>query len=336
MFGQIYRNGYIRHLLDIMTSPKPVLPGSQAPLLTRYLDGSDPALSLYAFQFGGQLVPIFLAIMIEGSRMGNSKNLLSFTVMWGYAMQTCGYAITMPIYGAVQLFISPTFVSSGKALATAVVPQNASHFDLGVLVPAFFVGYFLPTLLMSLPLSPAVHQWLGATWQGFPLYVVACQHLFARLVNVAPQSNAEVLSRAYNWAFNIAAVTQLCTYALILAVKTAPGLFPSWAQAAFSFSSVFRPGRFYSTEPLPSLATAMHDFFKWDQYVGSVAAITWGIALYLTSRKSNLSWRAWATLSWNILWWSVLAGPAGALMRLLQRRDEAIVSTREKNDVKDP
>ena len=97
MFGQIYRNGYIGQLGEVLASPKPVLPGSQAPLLTRYLglspvdrlltiatvlwanvtDGSAPELSLYAFQFGGQLVPIFLTIMVEGSRSGNSHNLLS-------------------------------------------------------------------------------------------------------------------------------------------------------------------------------------------------------------------------------------------------------------------
>jgi len=97
MFGQIYRNGYIAQLRGILAASAPVLPGSQSPLQTRYLglspvdrllavaavlwanvtDGTAPELSLYAFQFGGQLVPIFLAIMIEGSRSGNARNLLT-------------------------------------------------------------------------------------------------------------------------------------------------------------------------------------------------------------------------------------------------------------------
>ncbi|KAH8199181.1 hypothetical protein TruAng_006650 [Truncatella angustata] len=77
-------------------SPNPVLPGSEAPLLICFLglpyaddrfklatvlwanitDGSYPALSLYAFQFGGQLVPIFMIMMIEGFKSGNSDHAL--------------------------------------------------------------------------------------------------------------------------------------------------------------------------------------------------------------------------------------------------------------------
>jgi hypothetical protein len=96
MFGQIYRNGYIARFVDILASPNPLLPGSQIPLLTHYLglsavdglfqiatllwanvtDGSHPALSLYAVQFGGQLVPVFLVMMVEGARSGNCRNPL--------------------------------------------------------------------------------------------------------------------------------------------------------------------------------------------------------------------------------------------------------------------
>lgn len=36
MHGQIYRNGHLRQIIDILTSPNPLLPGSDRPLLTRY------------------------------------------------------------------------------------------------------------------------------------------------------------------------------------------------------------------------------------------------------------------------------------------------------------
>jgi len=94
--GQLYRNGCVQHILTVMATPQPTLPGSQAPLVTRYLglpvvdklltigavlwahvtDGSAPALSLYAVQFGGQLVPVFLIMIIEASRRGNTHNPL--------------------------------------------------------------------------------------------------------------------------------------------------------------------------------------------------------------------------------------------------------------------
>jgi len=83
----------------ILTSDDPkifVLPGSQTPILTRYtgiqwfdklhmlaavifanvVDRTAPQLSLYAIQFAGQLVPIFMVMMIEGLRVGNEKNIL--------------------------------------------------------------------------------------------------------------------------------------------------------------------------------------------------------------------------------------------------------------------
>ncbi|KAH8647272.1 hypothetical protein BX600DRAFT_503427 [Xylariales sp. PMI_506] len=355
MFGQIIRNGYVERLLGVLRSPNPLLPESQTPLLTHYLglpyadglfklatvlwanvtDGSNPALSLYAFQFGGQLVPIFLVMMVEGARSGNRNHALYYSVLWGYAMQAFGYAATMPVYAALHLFTSAAFYGSGKALAQANTLRDPVSFSLEVLVPAFSVGYLLPTLLMSWPFSStSLHQWLGAVWQGFPLYVVIYQRVFARLVKPTLQSQAITVSRAYGWAFNVAAATQVSTYILILAARTFPGLLPHWASGAFTFSSVFAPGPFYSYHPLESMAKAMHDFFRWDQYVGSAAALVWGVSLDVTSREHALKLPNWLRLGFDILRWSALAGPGGALMRLLQRRDSAILSRYGKAEAK--
>ncbi|ORY55267.1 uncharacterized protein BCR38DRAFT_403374 [Pseudomassariella vexata] len=347
MFGQIYRNGYIGRVLDILSSPKPVLPGSQNPLLTSYLglpvldgllavasvlwanvaDGSSPVLSLYALQFGGQLVPIFLVMMVEGSKVGNTGNPLHFSVLWGYTMQTVGYAATMPIYAIMHLFTSPTFISRGRALSKANRPRTSACLTLEALVPAFSIGYLLPTLLMAWPVSsPTLHQWFGVLWQGFPLYVVVWQQVFTRLRKPTLQSDSETISRAYDWAFNTASVIQLFTYTVILAVKVAPGSFPTWAVEEFTFGRVFRPGSFFSTRPLTSMITAMHEFFKWDQIIGSAAALTWAVTLNVTARNDTMSWGDWILLGWDILRWSTLAGPGGALARLLQRRDKIVIS----------
>jgi len=240
-------------------------------------------------------------------------------------MQTFGYALTMPLFGILHLLRSPACTSSSQALA------NPSLFDPRVLLPAFGLGYFVPSVLMSLPMSPAAHQWFGAIWQGFPLYVIAYQALFVRLVKPSPQNDAKSLAHAYDWGFNVAAVTQLCTYAVLQAVRVAPSLFPSWAPTAFTFGSVFRPGPMHSTEPLSSMAAAMHDFFKWDQYVGSAAAMTWALAQYAISAETELTLQRWANLGWDILRWSLVAGPAGALMQVLKRRDEAILCNSKKS-----
>jgi hypothetical protein len=251
-------------------------------------------------------------------------------------MQTFGYAATMPLYAAIHLFTSSTFTSSGKALAKANKLRNPTSFDLRVLIPAFSIGYLVPTLLMSWPLSSSsLHQWFGALWQGFPLYVVIYQQVFARVVRPPPQGDVETIFRAYNWAFNVAAATQVSTYAIIIAAKTFPDLAPKWAAGAFTFSSVFAPGPFHSNKPLTSMAAATHDFFKWDQYTGSAAALVWGLALDVTSRKGFMSLYDWLKLGIDILRWSALAGPGGALVRLLQRRDKAIISEHAQGTMKE-
>jgi hypothetical protein len=96
MYGQVFRNGYIDALIRLRDVGPHHLPGSMTPILKRYVgirqlddllvlasvlfanvrDGSRPELSLYAFQFAGQLVPIFAIVFVEGLRVGSGRNAL--------------------------------------------------------------------------------------------------------------------------------------------------------------------------------------------------------------------------------------------------------------------
>ncbi|KAK4164726.1 hypothetical protein QBC43DRAFT_352838 [Cladorrhinum sp. PSN259] len=329
MFGQIYRNGHMRCISDILTSPDPVFPNTQTRVLTKYTmvppldrlltlgtvlwanvaDGSAPALSLYALQFGGQLVPVYFVFLIEGSRAGHVNTAMRRSVFWGLMMQTVGYAITMPVYGAISLFTSPTLGKirfSTSDLATAISPSNLPSVTLEAIIPSFLFGYFLPSVLMGLPVSSAaLHQWFGALWQGFPLYVSLWRHF------CTPSATG--------------AKPDLSTYGLLFAAKALPALFPPGVAESLTFAKVFAPGPIYSTKPASSMATATHDFFKWDQYVGSAAALIWGVAVDVMSRNNALQLKDWMLLGWEILRWTVVAGPAGAVVRLLQRRDKAVL-----------
>ena len=97
MYGLVYRNGYYNALIRLRDHGPHLLPGSDIPILTKFTgigpldkvltlagvmfanitDGSTPQLSLYAFQFAGQLVPVFTVILVEGHRQGNRQNVLS-------------------------------------------------------------------------------------------------------------------------------------------------------------------------------------------------------------------------------------------------------------------
>jgi len=97
MYGLVYCNGYIDALLRLRDHGPHVLPGSNITILKRFTgiglldkalvlagvmfanvtDGSTPQLSLYGFQFAGQLVPMFTVMMIEAARRGNKGNIIS-------------------------------------------------------------------------------------------------------------------------------------------------------------------------------------------------------------------------------------------------------------------
>lgn len=95
MYGQFKRSGYF-DFIDQLLNNGGNLPGSDRPLKQVYsgvagfdrllamgnaifvnvTDGSRPELSLYAIQFGGQIVPFFLVMVIEGLRVGSRTNAI--------------------------------------------------------------------------------------------------------------------------------------------------------------------------------------------------------------------------------------------------------------------
>lgn len=96
MYGQIWRSGFAQTAWNWLNDPDARLPGSSRPAIRQYfgipviddslvlanfcfintIDGSRPELSLYGLQFGGQLVPAVVVLMIEGLRAGNRNRML--------------------------------------------------------------------------------------------------------------------------------------------------------------------------------------------------------------------------------------------------------------------
>lgn len=97
MWGFIFRNGYYDALVRLRDIGPHNLPGSDTPLQERYtgigpvdywltvlqavfaniFDGSAPKLSIYAFHFAGQLIPVITVMCIESCREGNEKTVMS-------------------------------------------------------------------------------------------------------------------------------------------------------------------------------------------------------------------------------------------------------------------
>ncbi|KAK0640718.1 hypothetical protein B0T16DRAFT_495573 [Cercophora newfieldiana] len=141
-------------------------------------DGSRPQASIYGAYFGGQLIGIFTAVVLEGLRRGNKNTALAKSALWGCAMQATGFGFTMPIYAIVHLLTSRTAGPRSPALSEDV--RMSDLHMVRALPAAMFFGYVIPAILMAVPIPwNKLHQWLGGLWQGFPVWVVLIQYLIA-------------------------------------------------------------------------------------------------------------------------------------------------------------
>ncbi|CAM1509542.1 Fc.00g032810.m01.CDS01 [Cosmosporella sp. VM-42] len=356
---QIVRGGYLSSVEPLLEDGPRFFPGSETLILKRYTgvaaidqiftmmnvffrhatDGSAPAFSIFAFNMAGQIVSFFMVILVESQRVAKGSAFLN-PILWGLACQLNGFGLVGPIFFIVHLIIT-----SRSTTADAVRLRDPA--SLYSVIPGFCFGFVLLTGLMAYPFSNTnVQQWCNAMWQIWPVFVVVIQTLFtwvAKRTSIGQkatvsktQLDREALDHAYTFAWNVAITTQLATLALlILGPRTIPDPLPSYISENFAtsleISRVFFPLSPHDTRPAPSGATAMHSFFLWDLYSGSIAAFIW--VIYLLSNVKPIwssSGEEKAELGRGIITSLLFAGPGGALVALLQHRDEMVLAREAK------
>ncbi|KAI5922214.1 hypothetical protein F4810DRAFT_675010 [Camillea tinctor] len=320
-------------------------------------NGSRPQLSLYAVHFGGQYLGILAVMMIEGLREGNKSNTFRFFSIWACAIQIFSYGLVMPLYGIIHLLSSRA--SQAFSLRLAESTRIAHQASLKMVPEAMVIGYIIPAILMSVPLFPnSLHQWFGGLWQGSPIWAMLVQKAFASYyskrrrttsishiqydlkfekaegaagLDVSPPQienrGSIYLSKVYSFAFICCVASQLGPLLVTIAVAVLPAIFPPHLRAAWTMSEVFMPPLFYTSTKMQSMASAMHGFFHYDQYVGSTAAIIWSSALYINSRRTPLNGKGWVRLAFVITAFSLCAGPAGAVVWLMWEREQQLLAT---------
>ncbi|KAF4984723.1 hypothetical protein FZEAL_164 [Fusarium zealandicum] len=354
---QLNRSGYSDFLIEILDDPNPrFLPGSERLLLRRYsgvpaldrffalwnvvwanvADGSRPQLSLFAFCFGAQMVSFFSVLMVESQRVAGWSGLVLNPLVWGLAMQFLGFGFIAPLYFIVHLVWT-----SRSSWSENVHLQDPAC--LRTMRPAFLLGYILPCALIAYPFPQHdMRQWINVIWAVFPIYVLASQTLFTNLLKRmsvgqnawAPkvQLDKDALSHAYGFAWNVAVVGQMTTYAVLIAANIFPGAFPDGVARSLTMSKVFVPDAPHSYKPMTDAASAMHNFFIYDLYIGSAAALIWAAHLLLQIRPELSSGEERANLARGVLTSILLSGPGGALVALLQHRDDTVLTAEAKAD----
>ncbi|KAF2245918.1 hypothetical protein BU26DRAFT_58521 [Trematosphaeria pertusa] len=138
--------------------------------------------------------------------------------------------------------------------------------------------------------------------------------------------NRSFLRRAYLFAFASTSISHVATFATIAARNLFPPLFSPLAQETLTLNQVFLPPYFRAPGPMESMAVGIHNFFQYDQYVGSTAALVWAAATRANSRKSAMTFKDWACLVGELVGVGLIAGPAGALVSLMWNRDDCVLS----------
>ena len=246
----------------------------------------------------------------------------------------------MPLYAISHLLNSPTATTVSPVLAHAIRVRDMVFVE--TLASSITVGFILPSILMAIPLfSPVLHQWLVGFWQGSPVWIILLQYAFKlRSLKLGPPTREEDLSSkherntvscrigesktlrgAYLFAFGVSAATHLATFGIFGARQ----LFPSFFSTTLNFHDVFLPPMFYSRAHMENMAIGIQNFFQYDQYVGSAAALVWAVALHCNSWEKRMTWRHWMWLLGEILGVGLIAGPGGALISLMWNRDERII-----------
>lgn len=256
----------------------------------------------------------------------------SSPILWGMLMQAFGFGVIAPIF-----FLLHIFISSQSSLPETV--RLRDPFSLYSVIPAFGLGYFVLSGLMAYPFPTTIHQILTVVWQAFPVFVAVIQWLFSNVAkrtspggaNVSgPQRDRSALDHAYSFAWNVAVAGQMTTIMVIVATVVFPSIFPEGFAARFTLSSVFTPSTFHSSEYMTSPAVVMHDFFVYDFYAGSAAALVWGVYLLSQVQPELASSEEQIKLAKGVINSTLFAGPGGALVALLQHRDEIVLVNEAK------
>ena len=245
-------------------------------------------------------------------------------------MNAFGYGFVMPLYAITHLLTSDTVSPYGPPMICAFQIEDST--SLTTLPTSFVIGYFIPIVLMAVPFSSnMLHQWLSGLWQGFPLWIALFQLILGRVSRnrkeqqINPQTIIRNLRVVYSFAFISASVSHMTTFVLIVVARFLPFLLSPSLAEAFTFRNVFVPPSFQNPGLMKSMATGIHNFFQYDQYVGSIAAILWILTLKLNTDMRRITAREAKRLIFELVGAGLLAGPAGVMLALMWDRENSLL-----------
>lgn len=321
---------------ELMTSGNQALDKAFLPLIRFFYPvttGENPRLSLFSFWFAGQVIALHTLLVLEGLRVGNRGRLIAYTTVWGCLYQMVPFGITMPVWIALWLWTSP-IAKLSAATPKAVLAQSLriGNADLAVVVHSIVWGYIVPSALFALPSSSLIAtQRYVLAWQFFPLYVGAARLLFSKALQLLgdvdnsvppppptdPKQPGASLARRLRAVYFPVLVATAVTHTLTLLWVFFPDTRPAGlAGASLDLVSLFKPVSYPGhVVPVTSAAEGTLALLHYDIYFGGAAMLFWAIQVHGASTN--------APSMASVL--TALAGPGGAALALVWRRDEHLL-----------
>ncbi|KAM5369006.1 hypothetical protein ACJZ2D_009209 [Fusarium nematophilum] len=289
------------------------------------------AFGYLATQFGG----VWFLMALEGLRLGNRGNILSWTGTFGIIFQAATITIIAPIYLALQLLLSPPASQPNSVLADPC--------DLALLPVSTVLSYVLPTIGLGLPLLNVLSreaEYLAiALWQPFPVYQTAIQ-TFSRLLcrsrrgkgkNTA-QINARECRRALGRAYGFISYLTISIHSTVVAVIVTSAMTNVLSEISASeilaLTSLTNPPTLALLDP-PLSATSSRaivvSFLRWDVYCACASMVIWA-AYQLHAVRKQLGITA---LLLKPFLWALVGGPIFPAVMLLWERDDMVLNSLE-------
>ncbi|KAK7533943.1 uncharacterized protein J3D65DRAFT_631872 [Phyllosticta citribraziliensis] len=344
-----FNNGLMPNITAHVMRGDPNVPGADVPLKKYYTgigpidqqlvflqiffwpitSGSSPRLFLQGIHFVGQTGAFWAVMVLEAMRTGNQGRLITFTTIFGLLFQNISLAVTIPIWGMLYLLTKRQRPTSALPVALSLPTPS-----IAALPPAVFLGLTVPSMAMALPAPDVVshdfHQIAIALWQPFPLWIslawYALRPLFATRATTerlsAPGKTYAALTRLHVFALTLAVTSHVSAFTLSFGTLLAPSAFAPHIVDAFEPLSVFLPRPTAPGVALP-LNEGILRFLQWDEAVSCAAALVWAGTVYRGDTREKGSF--FAGLLGRSLLWTVVGGPAAAVVALVWARDEVVL-----------
>jgi hypothetical protein len=248
-------------------------------------------------------------------------------------MNFTGIGMVAPVYFLISIWTSST--GSYTNGIGRNVPENVAQ----AIVPAIFLGYVVPTLLMFTPWFPRAYlQELTAMWQFATVFVSIFLTALATGFSQQKQKSSsstgafspEMYSRrgiphlikAYKITFAFSLLYHIFTIALVLFTHN----------PALSFSRLLFPNQNLPEQDLNGFAAEMFTFLKWDFTFSATALFLYGLySLYELRRRGLVTTQQAVSACGCFVAAQVLVGPGAAIVGLWWWRERCM--SYEKKDL---